>query len=676
MKTTHLLYVVVVAIILSGCAQIKKAERLYQGFEYAKAIPVYEKVASKDNKHQTLAYQRLGDISRLSSRFEEAAGWYEKAVATKDVDPEVYINYGQVLRSLGKYAEAIEQFETYMSIKPDDKRAKLFADYCRQFLNKDDLAMFYEVKNVKGLNTSFSDFSPVIVNGQIVFTSDRTSGNGKKYGWTGAYYLDLYKAGLPDENDPEKELSVKPEPFSKELNMTYHDGPASFTADNNTIWFTRVFRKMGDADTTGYFTNKLKIFSSKFDGNKWSQPEPFYLNNDRYSVGHPAISADGKTLYFVSDMPGGKGGTDIYSVELTDGGWSNLRNAGDQINTFGNEMFPVIDKSGNLYFASDGWPGLGSLDIFRSKFIDGEFSKAENLKEPVNSSADDFGFFKSESGYSLFSSNRFGGLGSDDIYMATPIKYADSVLVSGVVKDRNTGDLLANATVLVWDVKSEDVKIIKTGTKGEYSHYVTPGHSYIFKAVKQDYTTDCLTFSVPQYTKNDKHSNRDLLLVKMQIDEVFKLENLYYDFDKYNIRPDAAVELDKLVSFLNQNTSVNVELGSHTDSRGTVAYNEKLAERRAASAVRYIRAKGIAKERIQARGYGETQLVNKCGDNVPCTDEEHQANRRTTIKIIGLAKDPQKENIEQLEALRDGQVIKVSQLSKDFFDNCTDEKSI
>ncbi len=677
MKSRYLLIALVLTLIISSCAPIKRAERLYKGLEFSKAVPVYEKIAASENKHSVKAYERLGDINRLSSHFEQSAAAYKKAIELDGVNPEVYLNFGQVLRSLGKYGEAIEQFDHYLKLNPSDNRATLYADYCRQIINRRNITEFYEIANAKALNTAFSEFSPVIVDDKVIFTSDRSSSTGdRKYGWTGNYYLDLYKAGLPNPAEPEKAVDPAPDLYSNDLNMAFHDGPASFSPDNKTIYFTRVFRKAGEVDTSRYYTNKLKIFTSKYDGNKWLNPEPFYLNSEDYSVGHPAISPDGNTLYFVSDMPGGIGGTDIYTVDLVDGKWSNLKNAGAEINTFGNEMFPFIDQNGTLYFSSDGLPGLGSLDVLKSSFNDGKWAKPENMKEPINSSADDFGFFKGKSGQVLFSSNRLGGQGGDDIYMASLIKYADSVVVTGLVKDRQNGEVLSNATVLLWNQNSDEVLVLKTNSAGEYTATLKPNNNYIFKAVKKGFTTDCLTLKVPEYTRKTTFQNRDLLLVKLKVNEIFRLEKVYYDFDKWNIRPDAAVELNKVADFLNQNPSVNVELGSHTDSRGTDAYNVRLADRRAESAVKYIIEKGIAKSRITAKGYGETQLVNKCKDNVECTEEEHQDNRRTEIKITGLAFDDKSENVEPIEAFKNGQIIKVTDLKKDFFLNCSEEKGL
>lgn len=656
-------------------AQIKKAERLYNAFEYSKAIPVYERIASSSNKNSTLALVRLGDIYRMTSKFEQSADSYKKAIEKGGVQNDVYVYYGQVLQSLGEYEKAVSQFNKYSELVPGDNRGKLLADYCMEASNFKVQDALFELVNTESINTSFSDFSPIIANNELVFTSDRNDGlKSKTYGWTGAYYLDLYKASYA-KDDQGKITLGDAVPLSSVLNQAYHDGPASFSSDYKTVYLTRAFHKIGEIDSSRFYTNKLKIFSATHDGNQWTQPVPFYLNNDSYSVGHPSISNDGKTLYFVSDMPGGFGGTDIYTVELVNGQWTNLKNLGAEINTFGNEMFPNIDKDNTLYFSSNGWPGLGSLDVFSAKLMDGKWSKPENLKEPVNSTADDFGFFKvSETNTIFMSSNRAGGKGGDDIYIVKE-KPIESVLVAGLVKDRESGEILPNSTVFAWNNESDEVLVLKTDDKGMFNTYIKPGTSYTVKSIKSGYSTDCLDFSIPAVVNKRNFTTRDLLLVKLQVNQVFELENIYYDFDKWNIRKDASVELDRVIDFLKQNPDITAELGSHTDSRGTDRYNEKLSLRRAESAVSYITSKGIEDTRITAKGYGETQLINKCMDNVNCTEPDHQLNRRTEIKITGVDRTENK-NVEPLEAYKHGQLVPLKELDTDFFNDCTDKKNI
>lgn len=679
MRTKYLL-VLMLSLLMAGTqafAQKCKADRLYNAFNYTKAIPYYEKLASKNNKHAAYAMHRLGDSYRLTGNFEEAARWYSNAIAIDTTCPDVYFNYGQSLRSIGKYEEAAAIFRKYAQLKPGDPRGKLFAQYSLEVNKWEEPEFDYELLNAESLNTPYADFSPVYGKDGVIFTSDRMARAGaKRYGWTGAYYLDLFSAPLKKEAGKDFPTPGSPSLYAASLSQPYHDGPASFSSDFNTIYFTRVTRKSGELDSTRYYTNKLKIYSSKSEAdNKWSNPEPFYLNSEAYSVGHPALTKDGKTLYFVSDMPGGHGGTDIYRVKQTDNGWGPAENLGETINTFGNEMFPYIHEDKVLYFSSDGLPGLGSLDVFKSTIGEGTFSKPVNLNAPVNSPADDFGIVINANGKEgMISSNRAGGKGEDDIYLITiKERLPDSVLIAGYVKDKASLEVLANSTVFAYNLKTNEVLVLKTDEKGYYEMWGKPGTSYSIKGMKNGFSADCLNLAIEPKTKVKGVDNRDLLLGKYAVDQIFRLENIYYDFDKWNIRSDAAVELDKVVAFLNDNPDIIVELGSHTDSRGSFKYNERLSDRRATSAVEYIIKTGISSKRITAKGYGEKQLVNRCSDGVECSEAEHQDNRRTEVKITGMAKPDDLKAQQPLDVYKKGQILTIKDFKPDFFDACGDQ---
>ncbi len=660
-----------------GFAQKAKADRLFTAFNYAKAIPFYEKLASKNNKHAAYAMQKLGDCHRLTGNFDEAARWYSNATVIDSTTPDLYFNYAQSLRSMGKYEEAAEIFHRYAQLNPNDPRGELFAQYSLEVKKWEEPELDYELLNAESLNTPYADFSPVYGKDGVIFTSDRMSRSGeKRYGWTGAFYLDLFYAPLKKQDGNDFPLPGSPSLYAASLSQPYHDGPASFSSDFNTVYFTRVTRKSGELDSTRYYTNKLKIYSSKNEGdNKWSEPEPFYLNSEAYSVGHPALTTDGKILFFVSDMPGGLGGTDIYRVKKTDEGWGPAENLGAVINTFGNEMFPYIHEDKVLYFSSDGLPGLGSLDVYKSDIGDGTFSKPENLKAPVNSPADDFGIvINANDKEGMISSNRSGGVGEDDIYLITiKERLPDSVLIAGYVKDKESLEILPNSTVFALNLQTNEVVVLKTDDKGRYELWAKPGDSFAMKGMKNGYSSDCLNLAIEPKTKVKGIDNRDLLLGKYKVDQIFRLENIYYDFDKWNIRPDAAVELDKVVTFLNDNPDIIVELGSHTDSRGSFKYNERLSDRRATSAVEYIITKGISNKRITAKGYGENKLVNRCSDGVECTDQEHQDNRRTEIKITGVVESEDLKAQQPLDVYKKGQKLSIKDFNADFFDICGGE---
>ncbi len=679
MRTKYLVLLMASLLIAGtqGFAQKAKADRLFTAFNYAKAIPFYEKLASKNNKHAAYAMQKLGDCHRLTGNFDEAARWYSNATVIDSTTPDLYFNYAQSLRSMGKYEEAAEIFHRYAQLNPNDPRGELFAQYSLEVKKWEEPELDYELLNAESLNTPYADFSPVYGKDGVIFTSDRMSRSGeKRYGWTGAFYLDLFYAPLKKQDGNDFPLPGSPSLYAASLSQPYHDGPASFSSDFNTVYFTRVTRKSGELDSTRYYTNKLKIYSSKNEGdNKWSEPEPFYLNSEAYSVGHPALTTDGKILFFVSDMPGGLGGTDIYRVKKTDEGWGPAENLGAVINTFGNEMFPYIHEDKVLYFSSDGLPGLGSLDVYKSDIGDGTFSKPENLKAPVNSPADDFGIvINANDKEGMISSNRSGGVGEDDIYLITiKERLPDSVLIAGYVKDKESLEILPNSTVFALNLQTNEVVVLKTDDKGRYELWAKPGDSFAMKGMKNGYSSDCLNLAIEPKTKVKGIDNRDLLLGKYKVDQIFRLENIYYDFDKWNIRPDAAVELDKVVTFLNDNPDIIVELGSHTDSRGSFKYNERLSDRRATSAVEYIITKGISNKRITAKGYGENKLVNRCSDGVECTDQEHQDNRRTEIKITGVVESEDLKAQQPLDVYKKGQKLSIKDFNADFFDICGGE---
>lgn len=677
MKTKYWLLALLLMVISGSqvVAQKGKADRLFTAYNYAKAIPFYQKLADKNNKHVMHALTRLGDCYRLTSNFEASAKWYEKAIAQGPVEPLVYFNYAQALRSLGRYDEASALFSKYASLDSTDNRGLLFATYSNEVKQWTMPEYDYELINAENVNSSFADFSPVYYKDGIVFTSDRNAKSGeKRFGWTGAYYLDLFYSKLNKTEGNEQLLPGSPSLYAAAINQPYHDGPASFTNDFNTIYFTRVNRKSGELDSTRYYTNKLKIFSSTYADNKWAEPEPFYLNNDSWSVGHPTLTADGQTMYFVSDMPGGFGGTDLYCVKREGDKWGPAENLGASINTFGNEMFPYIHKDSILYFSSNGLPGLGSLDVYKSYKLNAGWTSPENLKAPVNSPADDFGIvIGDDETVGMISSNRQGGKGEDDIYMITiKERLPDFVMVSGLVREKESLELLSNSTVFAWNTLTDEVAILKTDAKGYYEIKVKPGTSFVMKAMKNGYSHDCLTVEIPAGTKEATLENRDLLLGKYKVDQIFRLENIYYDFDKWNIRSDASVELDKVVAFLNENPGIIVELGSHTDSRGSFKYNERLSDRRAESAVAYIISRGISDSRITAKGYGEYKLVNRCADGVKCTDQEHQDNRRTEIKITGVVEPDDTKAQQPLDIYKGGQIIGIKDLKSDFFISCNE----
>ena len=478
----------------------------------------------------------------------------------------------------------------------------------------------------------------------MVFTSDRTSltakekeGNGflkfdganlpdkKIYGATGNGYLKLYEK--PSGSDSIRMFPIK-------TGNKYHVGSASFTADGKTMYFTMT-RVTGELEkVNNKKTVNVEIFSStRGDDGNWSAPVAFPYNSvNEYSVGDPYITTDGQSLYFASNMPKGMGGTDIYVCLKTDAGdWGKPINL-KEVNTPGNERSPIFDSNNNFYFSSDGYVGMGGLDVFQALREGESIGQIENLGYPFNSPQDDFGFsLNAKGGIVFLSSNRDGGTGSDDIY-SVDIKMILAFKLNGRLFNKKTSEPVTGAIVSLAKTGGGELKV-ETDENGMYrfdlnkeSDYVLSGEKTGFRMNETNLTTVGLMTSGVL--------TQDLYLEPVEINKAIRLDNIYYDFDQWNIRADAAVELDKLVKILKQNPTIWIELGSHTDSRGKDAFNMTLSQKRAESAVKYIISKGIDKNRITARGYGETQLLNKCANDVDCSEEEHQLNRRTEFKIV------------------------------------------
>lgn len=621
-----------------------EADQQYELYNFKKAIDLYEQAYQK--KPTLHAAERLAQAYSYQNNYKQAESWYAIAIGMPSSSPENVLQYAKALQQNSKYTEAKEQYKKYIELNKtiDAKQQNLWilsCDSARYWMNNPTKVV---INNEKRLNTPQSDWGATLYEQNIVFSSDRgdiatdkTSGNkpflkfdgAKKpdpviYGWTGNHYLRLYQKNK-DQDDVL--------PFDLNANTAYHVGPASFTGDGNEVFFTLTKIPKKPVYIKGKLaTVNIEIYSSKKDTQgKWTIPVPFKYNKvDEYSVGDPFISADGKQLYFVSNMPNGFGGTDIYVSQRTDDGdWSLPRNL-KEVNTQGNERTPILDADNNFYFSTDGRVGMGGLDIFKAQLLNGKIAEPKNLGYPTNSPQDDFAYFKTSPLTGYFSSNRADGLGNDDIYSFT-VQQILSFKLSGRVFDKKSHQPLINAIVSLAGNNGQILKV-QTDETGNFKFDLVQDSDYQLTAEKTNYRADVATFA----TNNLKASaeiKKDLYLEKIELEKAIKLENIYYDFDQSNIRPDAAIELDKLVKIMKDNPTIWIELGSHTDSRGNDQYNQWLSQRRANAAVQYIIDRGIDKNRITAKGYGEKMLLNRCANGVKCSVEEHQLNRRTAFKI-------------------------------------------
>ncbi len=661
----------------------KRAQKKMNQFNYFRATIILNKAVLKPKQHDE-AVPMLAECYRLQHDPENSKVWYGQAIGLPSAKPVWVYYYAQALRTTGNYAQAREMFAKYNQLEPGDHRGAAYAACCDSVMDpwKNHLPGF-EVKNVSAINSPQSDFGPAFYKGSLVFASDRTSVLDENlYGWTERGYLDLLSADPVSQGEFWGNMK-SPSSFKGVLNQAFHDGPATFSGDT-LVYFTRTYHDKAKRKNN-FRTNLLKIFYSTCKNGKWGTPAPFYLNSPDYSVGHPALSVDGKTLYFASDMPGGHGGTDLWMCKRNGNSWGKPENLDASVNTPGDEMFPSIQLDGSLLFASDGLPGYGSLDIFYTKLVNSIWSSPVNLGPPINSSYDDFAMnYAPGTKNGFFSSSRPGGIGNDDIYAFRQIDIPASVnapetvktgipepaYISGIVKDKNSMQAIPGATIFLFDPNTGKVRILKTDKDGRYRARVSRPSEMTAKAMMPKYIADCSPFLLAEIKPGTTtEAPRDLLLDKLEMNKAFRIENIYYDFDKYNIRADAQPELDKIVRIMNENP-IAIELGSHTDCRGSFAYNDNLSQNRAESAVRYIVFKGINSSRITAKGYGKHQLTNKCADGVPCTSEEHQANRRTEFKVIGY--NGNIGSVEQFnpDNFKDGEEIEAYDLPAGFYNPC------
>jgi len=640
MLTTMFLMIAMVAFGQEQPSLRDRADALFQRYGYADAVPLYQKLADREKP-------RLQDITRLAycylqmKDYESAENWYARVVEMEASNAESRLLYGEVLKANGRYAEAKQQLAAYGELTGDVARVAVSMAGCDSAQVWMAHPTVHQLQN-EPINTSLSEFSVFPVGNKVYYTGepDGYMRGVDRYGWTGNAFLRVYTADRSAGNALSNSVMA-----TGEINhAAYHIGPVSANAAGDTLYVTQTYvGNDGDLEREGrrkYRTNKLELYIyTRQPGEGWHATPFAYNHAETYSVGHAALSEDGNTLYFVSDMPGGQGGTDIWYCERqADGSWGAPVNAGDVINSAGDELFPNIGAEHTLYYSSDGFAGLGGLDVFRSAGGKQQWTEPRNLRYPVNSSGDDFAYLVTAEGEEgiagYLSSNRKGGKGGDDIYSFTYEKPKIVILLQGTVSDKATGTRLADAAVTLYDGERQIVAKKTSDGSGTFAFVLNRDKAYTVLGQKEKYHADSAKVSTRGITSSDTLKVALLLEPVFEVGRTFELENIYYDFDKSDIRPDAAAVLDELVRTLRDNPTLKIGLSSHTDSRGSDAYNMALSQRRAQAAVDYLVSKGIARNRMVAQGYGETRLVNDCGNGVPCTREQHQANRRTEVTIL------------------------------------------
>lgn len=570
----------VFAVAQEQLSMKQQADKLFERYEYFNSLKLYLDIPN--SKKDAAVKERIAECYRKMNQYAGAEKWYASLLAGPGAPLNVSYNYAQVLQTNQKFEEAKAQYRKFYT------HTRNSADLAIKLASCDSAARWLSQKgrfsvSVQGqMNSSFSDWGPAYFgNSSLIFASDSIHDAGKRtYPWNGDGWLKLYTADLQGTITGE---------FPVQSAGKYHVGPAAFNAALDTAYIT--ITNSGSKNSISIdnssqipqrlYTRRLELIMFTKQGTEWKENKSFSYNNpNRYSVGHAALSANGKLLYFTSDMPGGQGKTDLwYCEKLSDGSWAKPVNCGKTINTKEEEAFPVIGDDGTLYFSSKGLPGMGGYDIFSTRGEKGSWTGPQNLKYPINSTSDDF-YLSTKDGLSgYFSSNRPGGKGNDDIYSFS--------------KSSMDGDEAWPLIIATTPPKVEAT--VKT----------------VVPAREPEITADQLI-----------------------IGKTFVLKNIYYDLNKSDIRPDAAIELDKLLVILNANPGLRIELSAHTDSRASDDYNLELSQRRAEAAVGYLVGKGIDRYRIVAKGYGESRLLNKCANDVECPEEDHQLNRRTEFKVL------------------------------------------
>lgn len=633
MKNIKLLFIAIVLIGTSVIGQTqkqKRAERQFDSFSFVKAIKTYEKMVDT-SFNQYYAMRKLGDAYIMLRQPEKALPIYEQVVQQENVPSEYFLYYAQTLRATGNYKDSKEWMKKYRDAgNKEDTRVK-------NFFKNEDLAsgIFNSVeKNTLkkvGFNSKYNDFGTVVYNDQIIFASSRHVAAAVKrvYAWDNQPLLDLYQ--VPSEGGNTENVVA----LNGNINTVHHEGPATYSPKLNKIYFSR---NISNDVENGIM--QVGIYSADLIDGKWGNVQPTNLNNANYIVYHPSISKDGSKLYFASDKPGGFGGTDIYVSDVNaDGSLGEAKNLGAVVNTEGNEGFPFIHpEEGTLYFSSDGFVGYGLMDVFASvRDENDEIVNVINLGEPINSKKDDFGYYLSDDGFKGFiSSNRKGGVGGDDIYAFNRIP---PLTLKGQIFDAVNNEPVVGAKVVLARENGEELAYFMTGADGSYTHLIPRDEKFVLNGSKEKFQNVQQDFSSFGLEK-EKEIVVDLNIALAPIEDVVVLADLgiiYFDFDKSNIRPDAAMELDKVVALMNKYPGMVITLGSYTDSRADDAYNMALSERRAKSTYDYIISEGIDASRIpEYKGYGETDLVNKCSNGVPCSAAEHQLNRRTVFTIVKM----------------------------------------
>lgn len=635
----------------------KKALKHFDKGEYELTIKELLPLAQKGFQLDQTNFL-LGESFRLSNRITQSLPYYQQAQAKGHLDKMLPYYMAMSAKSIGNY----ELTKSYLSEFVKSNPSRLYQ--IKSEIELENLGQIPELLKKQSPvtlqalagNTAKTEFDAKKIGDELIFTS---SSKPEIYKNNGLPFLGIVKAPLKNPGEIGNQSIFSSALFKENAN----DGTPAFTKDGGTVVFAR-----GNTGKSKDPSPDVDLYMSKKTGNTWSEPERLSISDSIAWDGSPSFSADERTLYFSSNRRGGKGGVDLYRVPIDNSGrFGRPINLGSTINTPGDELFPYVSANGKLYFSSDGHPSIGGLDLFVASRNENEIL-VEHLGVPINSIGDDFAISFSDSTQGYISSNRPGGKGDDDIYFFKSTGSEDRWWTTApppVIDTLNKKIVNYFVQVKVVDPSGNPIDSVKinvrkngqtlsnekTNKKGFIELIdLAENDELVFKCDKEDFITVRSSFSMEGKTIPESLLKKEMtdttfqVIITMdrpeigkEISKLYEINSIYYDLDKADIRTDAAEELDKIVQFLTDNTQMNLELGAHTDARASTGYNLKLSQRRAESAVNYIIRRGIAKDRIKPKGYGEGQLINECSDGVECPEEMHQQNRRTEFKIIKIS---------------------------------------
>lgn len=648
-------YILIFALVVCVCnSYLSVAQTWYeikasndnQNGAYVDVLKVYEVMIQQGFSNQKIL-QKTADAYFFQGEYRKAYPKYRSLFRRyKDLAPVYYFRYAHSLKSVSRYDEAKELMQEFSVKFPSHQQFVAFSDKPNYVEEIQAKSKDYDI-GLTAINSLEADFAPSYYKDKVVFTSARDTGNFVKHRhkWNESPFTKLYVAHMDDRTRELSQVNV----FSKQLNTSdYHESSTAFTSDGKVMYFTRNNFLNKQKNTNSQGVQLLKIYRAFWKNGEWQEEEELSINSDNYNTAHPALSADEKTLYFVSDRPGGFGMSDLWKVEIfADAQLGNPINLGQHINTPNRETFPFISKKGLLYFASDGHLGLGGLDIFVAKTnANNEFDQIQNIGAAINSRYDDFAMVIDSTGNGFFSSNRrVGRYEKDNIFRLKQYfspSFETNLIKKIRVTDETTALPITQTTVKVLNAEYEQINKVTTDENGALMLQLPDEQQEVYlRFENEDYEIKEITLQLEEF------SNLGTLEVQLRkrLQEIKKgkdlavilaIEEIYFDLDKYNIREDAAIELAKVLTIMKAYPDITIEIGSHTDSRASKTYNNTLSQNRAEATKNWLVQNGIEAQRISAKGYGESKLVNECADGVECTEEKHQENRRSEFIIIDM----------------------------------------